>query len=121
MPHRRKEDCGVSKRIRHMGMTLTKEEHKRWHVQPQELTPKQHGALMKRLGISEEQDEEWHRTHQTPGEQHPRGMKAVNSFAVGGGFLAWCVKQGWLIRQGRQYLVTKEGLRELRERFDIEV
>ncbi len=56
----------MSKRIRHMGMTLTKEEHDQWHGKHPTLTPKQHGALMKRLGVTKEQDEEWHRTHQTP-------------------------------------------------------
>lgn len=50
-----------------------------------------------------------------------KGKKSINPFAVGGGFLAWCVKQGWLIQQDKQYFATKEGARELRERFDIKL
>ena len=109
----------MSKRIRHMGMTLTKEQNEQWHRDAPELTPERHDALMKKLGITKEQDEEWHRTHKTLHEQRTRRQKSINPFAVGGGFLAWCVKQGWLVQQGKQYFATKEGLRELRERFDI--
>jgi len=112
----------MAKRIHHMGMTLTKEEHDRFHQGARHLTPGQHDALMKKLGVSNEQDEEWHRTHLTLGELRSKGTKTlrgVNPFAVGGGFLSWCLKQGWLVQQGKQYFVTKEGARELRERFDI--
>jgi hypothetical protein len=102
-------------------MTLSKEEHERWHREAPELTPKQHDAFMKRLGITKEQDEEWHRTHQTLEEQRGSGTKSVDPFAIGGGFLAWCVKQGWLAQRGKQYFATKEGERELRQRFGIKV
>ena len=111
----------MSKRVHHMGMTLTKEKHKRWHREVPELTPEQHRALTRKLGITPEQDAEWHRTHETLHEQRMKGRKSINPFAVGGGFLAWCVKQGWLIQQGKQYFATKEGVRELRERFDIKL
>jgi hypothetical protein len=111
----------VSKRIRHMGMTMTKEEHERWHEEAPQLTPEKHDALLKKLGVTKEEDEEWHRKHLTLREQRMKGLKPVNPFAVGGGFLTWCVKQGWLVQQGRQYLATKEGKRQLRERFDIAV
>lgn len=114
----------MRKRIHHMGMTLTKEEHDRFHREKRKLTPEQHDALMKKLGITKEQDEEWHRTHLTPGEQRPKPAKAlrgISPFAVGGGFLSWCVKQGWVVQSGKQYFVTKEGVHELRERFDINV
>jgi len=114
----------MGKRIHHMGMTLTKEEHDRFHREKRDLMPKQHDALMKKLGITKEQDEEWHRTHLTLDEQRAKGTKAlrgINPFAVGGGFLSWCVKQGWVVQRGKQYFATKEGVRELRERFDINV
>jgi hypothetical protein len=39
-----------------MGMTLTKEEHDQWHGKRPALTAKQHDALMKRLGVTKEQD-----------------------------------------------------------------
>jgi len=111
----------VSKRIHHMGMTLAKEEHERWHKDA-ELTPEQHEALMKKMGISKEEDEKWHRTHLTLREQRAKALKSVNAFAVGGAFLGWCVTQGWLVRQGgKEYYATKDGRRELKDRFGIEV
>jgi hypothetical protein len=111
----------MAKRIRHMGMTLTKEEHERWHKEPRELTPEQHDAWMKKLGVTPEQDAEWHRTHQTAHEQRRKGTKRINPFAVGGAFLDWCIKQGWLVREGREYFATPKGARELHERFDIKL
>ncbi len=114
----------MGKRIHHMGMTLTRQQHDRFHQESPTLTPERHAALMKKLGVTREEDEEWHRTHLTLGEQRARaatGMRGINPFAVGGGFLAWCVKQGWLVEQGKQYFATREGARELRERFGIKV
>jgi len=114
----------MGKRIHHMGMTLTKEEHDRFHQEKRDLAPEHHDALMKKLGITKEQDEEWHRTHLTLEEQRAKGTKGlrgINPFAVGGGFLSWCVMQGWIVQRGKQYFVTKEGIRELRERFNINV
>ncbi len=111
----------MSERIRHMGMTMTKEEHRRWHAKHPTLTPKQHDSLMKKLGVTKEQDEEWHRTHQTRDEERLAGTKSINPFAVGGGFLAWCVGKGWLIQRGKQYFATKKGVRELREHIDIKL
>ena len=111
----------MGKRIRHMGMTMTREENSRWHQEAPQLTPERHDALMKKLGVTREEDEEWHRTHLTLREQKMRGLKSVNPFAVGGGFLDWCVKQGWLVQHGKQYLATREGTSELHKRFAIEV
>ena len=113
----------MGKRIHHMGMTLTKKQHDRFHKESPALTPEQHDALMKKLGVTKEQDEEWHRTHSTLDEQRSQaaGLKGINCFAVGGGFLAWCVKQGWLVQRGKQYFATQEGASQLRERFGIKV
>ena len=111
----------MAKRVKHMGMTITKEEHQDFHRDAPALTPKQHDAMMKKMGITKEQDEEWHHTHLTLAEQRAEGLKHINPFAVGAGFLAWCVKQKWLVQQGREYFALKEGVRELRKRFDIEV
>ncbi len=114
----------MGKRIHHMGMTLTKEEHDSFHRGERDLTPERHDALMKKMGITREQDEEWHRTHLTLGElrlKEKKGLKDINPFAVGGGFLSWCVKQGWVVRSGSHYFATKEGVHELRERFEISV
>ena len=111
----------MSKRIRHMGMTMTKEAHRRWHDDAPQPMPEKHDALMRRLGITGVEDEEWHRTHLTLREQKMKGLKPVNPFAVGGEFLGWCVKQGWLVHQGKQYLATKEGVRELHKRYQFVV
>ena len=113
----------MAKRIHHMGMTLSQEQHDRFHKKSPTLSPEQHDALMKRLGITKEQDEEWHRTHLTLAEQRAqaKGLKGINPFAVGGGFLAWCEKQGWLVQRRKQYFATAAGARELRERFGIKV
>ncbi len=111
----------MSRKIRHMGMTITKAQHESWHKEAPQLTPEKHDALMKKLGITREEDEEWHRTHLTLREQKTKGLKPINPFAVGGAFLGWCVRQGWLVQHAKQYLATKEGERELRERFEISV
>ena len=113
----------ATRKIHHMGMTLTKEEHDRFHKKGGGLNPEQHDALMRRLGVAKEEDEEWHRTHLTLGEQRAlaKGLKPVNAFALGGGFLAWCEQQGWLVQQRKHYYATAEGVRELRARFGIEV
>jgi len=109
----------MAKRIHHMGMTLTKEDHGQFHGTAPALTPGQHDAMMKKMGITKEQDEEWHRTHLTLAQQRAKGLKRVEPSALGAGFLAWCVKQGWLVQQDKEYFASKDGARELRDRFDI--
>jgi hypothetical protein len=109
----------MARRIHHMGMVLSKEDHDRFHGTAPTLSPKQHDALMKRMGITREQDEEWHRTHLTLAQQRARGLKHIEPSTVSAGFLAWCIKQGWLVRQDNEYFASKDGVRELRERFDI--
>lgn len=114
----------MAKRIHHMGMTISKKEHDEFHAAGGELAPERHAALMKKLGVTSEEDEAWHRTHLTLAEQRTlgrTGAKGVDPFAVGAGFLAWCVKQGWLIERGKQYFAAADGARELRERFEISV
>jgi hypothetical protein len=111
----------MSKRIHHMGMTLTRNEHEEFHKGAPDLSPKQHEAFMKRMGITKEQDEEWRRTHLTLGEQRAQGLIHVEPAAIGAGFVEWCVKQGWLVRRGTEYFASKEGDRELGARFDIAV
>jgi hypothetical protein len=113
----------VGKRIRHMGMSLTEDEHEKWHRENHEVTPEQHEVLMKRMGISKEEDEKWHKTHEISTKEACKAeRKPVNPFAVGGGFLADCVGQGWLVQEGKgrnaKYYVTNEGKKELRK-FDI--
>jgi hypothetical protein len=45
--------------------------------------------------------------------------KPVNCFAIGGGFLSYCVSKGWLIQEGKgrnaKYFVTDVGKEELKK------
>jgi hypothetical protein len=109
----------MAKRIHHMGMIIGKADHDEFHGSAPDLEPKQHEALMKRMGITKEQDEAWHRTHLTLGEQRARGLTHIDPPAIGAGFIEWCVKQGWLVRRGKECFASKDGVRELGARFDI--
>jgi hypothetical protein len=110
---------GKKKPIRHMGMTMTEQEHRRWHQEHEgkHLTAEEHRQLMEHLGVSPEQDRQWHKAQEageskSGAEPAPEG-DPVNCFAIGGGFLEYCVQQGWLTRQRRgrttKYYVTKAG------------
>jgi len=110
---------GTKKAIRHMGMTMTEQEHRRWHREHENksLTREEHEKLMEHLGVSQEQDRQWHKAQEEsegkpPAEPVPEG-DPVNPFAIGGGFLEYCVQQGWLIRQRRgratKYHITEAG------------
>ena len=110
---------GTKKAIRHMGMTMTEQEHRRWHREHEgkSLTPEEHEKLMEHLGVSPEQDRQWHKAQKMgAGESSAEPVAEgdpVNCFAIGGGFLEYCVQQGWLIRQRRgratKYYVTEVG------------
>ena len=105
--------------IRHMGMTMTEAEHRKWHAEHdgKELTETEHRQLMEHLGIGEGEDRRWHEAQSLP-EKESSG-DPVNPFAIGGGFLDYCVRQGWLIRQGRgratKYYVMQAGREALAE------
>lgn len=115
----------MEKKIRHMGMNMTEKEHERWHIEQREMTSEQHEALMKKMGISDEEDSEWHKRNKILSKTQERlERRPVNPFAIGGGFLDYCVKQGWLTKEGKgrntRYYVTEEGREELK-RFGVEV
>lgn len=104
----------MAKKIKHMGMEMTEEEHEKWHREHQKMTPEEHKTFMEKMDISEEEDEKWHEAEEMPPVAREKtGRKPVNPFAIGGGFLAYCVKQGWLAQEGAghnaKYYVTKEG------------
>lgn len=113
------------KPIRHMGMTMTEEEHRKWHAEHdgKELTEAEHRLLMEHLRISEEENRKWHQAQQSPAEETtgdlPPGGDPINPFAIGGAFLQYCVRQGWLIQQGggrkTKYFVTAVGREALAE------
>ena len=50
----------MSKEIIHRGMKLTEEEHGRWHKEHGDLTVEEHAAMMKKMGITDEADRQWH-------------------------------------------------------------
>jgi hypothetical protein len=113
----------AEKRTEHMGMIMTEGEHEKWHREHSEMTEDQHEAFLKGMGVSKEEDEAWHKKHRTrPTASERPGRIRVNPFAVGGAFLGYCVKQGWLIQEGKgraaNYYVTEEGESELR-RFGV--
>jgi hypothetical protein len=58
------------------------------------------------------------------GASQRKAREPVDPFAVGGGFLNYCIKRGWVIREGQgndaSYYVTAEGKQEL-ERFEISI
>jgi hypothetical protein len=109
---------GKKKVIRHVGMTMTEAEHRKWHREHEgrKLTPEEHRKLMRHLGIRKQEDEKWHKAQSAAANG---AADPVNPFAIGGGFLNYCVRQGWLIQQGRgkamKYYVTQEGREALAE------
>jgi hypothetical protein len=116
---------GKKKTIRHIGMSMTEEEHRKWHQEHPmgKLSAHEHDELMTHLGVSKEDDEKWHKARASAPEQSTADDTAeaspVNPFAIGGGFLQYCVGQGWLIQQGRgkatKYHVTPAGRQALAE------
>ena len=108
---------GMAKKIKHLGMEMTDEEHQKWHDGHREMIPAQHKALVKEMGVGEEEDKKWHEAHNAPHQtESDLGRKSVNPFAIGGGFLDYCIKQGWLIQEGKgrraKYYATEEGENE---------
>lgn len=115
----------MGKRFKHMGMEITEAEHEKWHKEHSALTEKEHRALMKKMGINKEEDKKWHEKNDMPLSGHKKaGRKAVNPFAIGGGFLHYCIEQGWLIQEGKarcaKYYITNEGQKELKK-FGIRI
>jgi hypothetical protein len=41
-------------------MDMTEKEHEKWHRKHPNITQAQHKTLMKVIGVSEEEDKEWH-------------------------------------------------------------
>jgi hypothetical protein len=85
--------------------------------------PEEHEQLMKHMRISPEEDKRWHQEKMTVGAQpDDSDPRPLNPFMIGGGFLAYCVKQGWLIQEGKgnktKYFATEKGRHEL-AKFDI--
>lgn len=52
--------------------------------------------------------------------------RPINPYWLGGSFLGYCVKQGWLKQvgsggRGTKWYPTEKGKKELKEKFNIEI
>lgn len=106
-------------------MKISKKEHRKWHQKKRKITAKEHKKLMQKMGISEAEDREWHRKQKIPNFLSGKAEeRPVNPFAIGGSFLAYCVRQGWLTQEGKgrdaKYYLTSLGETELKK-FGISV
>ncbi|MCJ7424797.1 hypothetical protein MUP01_11100 [Candidatus Bathyarchaeota archaeon] len=71
----------MGKKVKHMGMNLTEEEHEKWRREQHQITPKQHEALMKRMNIGKEEDERGHKDNEVVQKESIRQeRKPVNPF-----------------------------------------
>jgi hypothetical protein len=71
----------MGKKVKHMGMNSTEEEHEKWHREQHQITLKQHEALMKRMNVGKEEDERWHKDNEVAQKESIRQeRKPVNHF-----------------------------------------
>jgi hypothetical protein len=106
-------------------MTMTVEEHERWHKEHKNMTLEEHERFMKKMGITPEEDKKWHQKQSIKKSSAAKpDAKPLNPFAIGGGFLAYCVKKGWLIMEGKgpraKYFATEKN-RHILAKFDIKI
>ncbi len=107
-----------------MGMDINSEEHDKWHMEPRDMTDKEHEEFMKKMRISKEEDEKWHKENITDEILRTEKLKPINPFIVGGGFLDYCIKQNWIIqKKGKnpKYFISIEGIKQLKKRFSIQI
>ena len=112
--------------MKHMG--INPKEDKKWHEEHGAVTAEDHAKMadmLEKKGISKEEQQKWHKDHKSTGVQ-PDSADAgpLNPFMIGGGFLTYCVKQGWLRLEGKgnktQYFATEKGRTEL-TKYDIHI
>ncbi len=53
----------MKKKKVHLGITITEEEHAKWHEKHKKTSVKEHQVLMKTMGITEKEDKAWHRKY----------------------------------------------------------
>lgn len=119
------EGEAMEKKFEHFGMEMTEAEHEKWHKEHREITEQEHRELMEKMGVSEAEDNKWHEEYDVPKSGLKKtAAKLVNPFAIAGGFLDYCIKQGWLIQEGKsrgaKYYVTQEGEKGLKK-FGINI
>ena len=111
--------------VKHMG--ISPEEDEKWHREHGAMTPEDHLRMVEMLekkGISKEKQKKWHQEKSVRTQSDGSEGKPLNPFVIGGGFLTYCVKQGWLTKEGKgnktKYFATEKGKREL-TKFDIHI
>ncbi|MFW9903148.1 MAG: hypothetical protein ACFFFH_02340 [Candidatus Thorarchaeota archaeon] len=105
---------------------MTPEEHNNWHLEHKEMTAEDHEKFIETMGISKEEDENWHKMQNNAEFEHNENIaKPVNPFMIGGAFLDFCKKNKWIIQQGKgikaKYFITNEGIEQLKAKFDIKI
>ena len=113
----------MAKKVKHMGMMLTEAEHDRWQKRPA-LTPAEHRALMKKMGVSKEQDEAWHKEHGPPPISSKKSRRKPRELFCHRRWLPRLLRQAGLadpkgVGRAARYFAAKEGKKELKK-FGIE-
>lgn len=58
-------------------------------------------------------------------ETQEKKLYKINPFYIGGSFLSYCVRQGWMIEEKvgkkKMHYITEEGIQILKEKFDISI
>ncbi len=72
------------------------------------------------MGVSDEEDRRWHAKHESHGKHEIDPLDIlVNPFTIEDGFIDYCVRHGWLVREGRgrtaRYYAAAEGREALHE------
>lgn len=114
----------MTKKVKHMGMDITENEHKVWHEKNNKMTPDGHKRFLSKMGITDVENKEWHKRNCDELDKNDSKQKTINPFFIGGGFLQYCIRKGWIIQKDKgkkaKYYVTNDGKKELRK-FDINI
>ena len=115
----------MARKTQTTAMTPEERKHREWHHDHAEMDSEAHDILMKRLGVTEQEHEVWHRLHRIPMSQDEKGERVpVDIPSFGARFIEHCVSKGWLVQEGRghhsRYYPTREGKLALRE-FGIDL
>lgn len=77
------------------------------------------------MELKDKEHEKWPKSYGTSSAiKSKSGEKPINPYDVGGGFLTHCIKQGWVVQEGKgriaKFYATEKGKKELKK-FGIEV
>ncbi|MFX1570868.1 MAG: hypothetical protein ACFFCV_21220 [Promethearchaeota archaeon] len=115
----------MAKKIHHMGMNISPEEHDKWHLDHKGMTNEEHTTLIKKMGITKEEDEQWHKENNNTEILEEKNMTPINPYLVGGGFLNYCIKRNWITQKGKgrnaKYFISIEGIEQLKKKYGIQI